>query len=331
VTHLYAAYGALVRSNRPLDALREVPEGEADIEVEFAEGAPPEVDEEAAATSDATGFHSTHRRPDGGWLYRLASHGGARAWTMSVGGDGGAIELRWRGDVPVADIAAFVETAGLAAALTLRRTPLLHGCALARGDAAAFVVVGASGAGKSSLAATALAGGHTVVSDDIAALGDGPDGLVVVHSGGRTLRLHADTARAIGREPEALERVFADEMLPPKLFTWLPDAEPRERPVASIFALSGTRASHPRIERASPAEALPLLLRNTYGDSAADPPLRATLLPFWTRLAREVPVHVVTPPDRLGALPSFVDALTDAAMLPQPCGPPSSSSGRPAP
>jgi hypothetical protein len=328
VSHSYEAFGVAVRANRPLPTLRVADAREPDVVVDFAEGEAPEVDAAASSTTELTGSYSTTVSDDGGRLYRLASHGGERTWSMRVSGDGRGIEVRWSGPVALADIASLVEVTGLPAAVTLRCRPLLHGCAIEAGGAA-FVVLGASGAGKSSVAAAALAAGHGVLTDDVAAL-EASSADVVVHPGGRQLRLNGDTARALGFSPADLGRVFETPELPPKLFAWLPAENVAARSVAAIFVLSGRRAERPEVERLTPAAALPMLLRNTYGNHAADAHVRAALLPFWTRVAQEVPAHLATPPDGLAALPSFVGALTDAAMLPQPCGPPSFSSGRPA-
>ncbi len=247
---------------------------------------------------------------DGGRLLLFASHGGESAWSMRVSGDGRLIEVRWRGPVPLADIAAFVEASGISTALALRSVPLLHGCAV-EAAGAAFLVLGPGGAGKSSLAAASLAAGHALLSDDVAALeARGRD--VYVHPGGSQLRLHADSARALGWGPAELSRVFVTTGLPEKVFARLSTADgsfcAHSRRVAAIFVL-GTRAAAVRIERLTPAAALPLLLRDTFGQRAVDATVRARLLPFWTELAREVPIYAVTPPDRVSALPSLVEAL----------------------
>jgi hypothetical protein len=335
VTHRYAAYGLAIESNRALPGLRAGAAGRADVTVEFAEGLAPQVDDAAARTTARTGSHSTHRCDDGGWLYRLASHGGERAWSMRVSGAGDRIELRWRGAVALADVGALVEVTGVPAALTLRGVPLLHGCVVGAGGAA-FLVLGASGAGKSSVAAAAVASGRTLLADDVAALEARAAG-VYAHVGGSRLRMNEDTARALGWDPGELERVYVTPDLPPKLFAPLPGEGGGARRVAAIFVLGERRAGQATIERAAPPAALRLLLANTYGHHAADAGLRAALLPFWARVAREVPVHRLAPAEGLESLPALVEALAAAAaspaaaMIRPPCGPPSSSSGRPAP
>ena len=315
MTHTYEAFGLAVRSNRPLQGLRPREAGEVDLEVGFDAAGAPEVDPRAAGSTPDTGWGSVRGCEDGGRLLLYASHGGDSAWSMRVGGDGRSIVVRWRGPVELADIGAFVETAGLPTALLLRGVPLLHGCAVETGDAA-FLVLGAGGAGKSTFAAAAVAGGRALLTDDIAAL-DASGERVLVHPGGTQLRMHADTAEALGWDPAELERVFATPALAPKVFARLSHADGSlctgARRVAAIFVLGARHPGPVAIERLAPTAALPALLRNTFGERAVDAGARARLLPFWARLAREVPVHAVAPPDGLATVPALVEALAAAA------------------
>src|SRR5204862_5359002 len=128
------------------------------------------------------------------------------------------------------------------------------------------------------------AAGHALLSDDFAALAPRGRG-VYVHPGGSQLRLHADSARALGRDPSELSRVFVSPGLPEKVFARLTTHDgsfcAHERRVAAIFVL-GERATAVRIDRLAPAAALPLLLGNTFGQRAVDAAVRARVLPFWT-------------------------------------------------
>lgn len=312
MTHRYEAFGLSIRSNRELQGLHPSETSEVDVDVEFDATGTPELDHRAAAaTTPYTGWGSVRGCEDGGRLLLYALDGGDRAWSMRVSGDGGSIEVRWRGPVEVADIAAFVETTGLPTALALRGVPLLHGCAVDTGSAA-FLVLGPGGAGKSTLAAAAVAGGHALLTDDIAALDRSGDH-VHVHPGGSQLRMNADTAEALGWDPSELRRVFVTPTLPPKLFARLSQADGSlctgKRRIAAVFVLGKRRSGSVTIEGLAPAPALRAILRNTFGERAVDARTTARLLPFWTRLAREVPVHAVTPPDGLATAPSLVDAL----------------------
>ncbi len=315
MTHRYEAFGLSIRSNRPLAGLRTSETTRADVDVEFDEARAPELDQRAAETTPYTGWGSVRGCEDGGRLLLYASHGGERAWSMRVSGDGRSIEVRWRGPVELADVAAYVETTGLPTALVLRGVPLLHGCAVDTGSAA-FLVVGPGGAGKSTFAAAAVAAGNALLTDDIAAL-DGTGDHVRVHPGGSQLRMHADTAEALGWDPTGLPRVFVTPTLPPKLFARLSRADGSlcagTRRVAAIFVLGERRSRSVTVDRLAPSAALPAILRNTFGESAVDARTRSRLLPFWARLAREVPVHAVVPPDGLAMAPSLVDALARRA------------------
>ena len=233
---------------------------------------------------------------------------------MRVSGDGRSIKVRWRGPVELADIAAFVETTGLPTALVLRGVPLLHGCAVDTGSAA-FLVLGPGGAGKSTVAAAAVATGNALLTDDIAAL-DATGDHVHVHPGGRHLRMNEDTAEALGWDPAELRRVFVTPALGPKLFARLSRADGSlcvgSRRVAAIFVLGERRSRAVTIDRLAPSAALRAILRNTFGERAVDARTRARLLPCWTRLAREVPVHAVIPPDGLAMARSLVEMLAAA-------------------
>jgi hypothetical protein len=311
VTHRYEAFGLSISSNHPLQGLPTSQTRRVDLDVEFAEGRPPHVDDRAADSTPYRGWGAVRGCEDGGRLLLYASHGGESAWSMRVSGDGRSIEVRWRGPIELPDVAAFVETTGVPTALTLRGVPLLHGCAVAT-DGAAFLVLGASGAGKSTFAAAAVAGGRALLTDDIAALDVTGDDMRV-HSGGAALRMNEDTARALGWDLAELRPVFVTPALPRKLFTRLSKADGSlgagPRRVTAIFVLGERRSGPSKIERLGPPEALRTILRNTFGQRAVDARVSARLLPFWTRLAREVPIHTVTPPNRLDMVPSLVDTL----------------------
>jgi hypothetical protein len=315
VIHRYEAFGLAIRSNRPLPGLHSSETTRVDLDVEFVEDRAPEVDELAAATTASHGSGSIQVCGDGTRLLLLASHGGERAWSMRVSGDGRSIEVRWRGPIEFADIAAFVEVSGISTALALRGVPLLHACAVDTGRAA-FLVLGPGGAGKSTVAAAAVAAGYPVLTDDIAAVG-GSGADVHVHPGSRHVRINEDTASAFGWDPAELQRVFATPDLPPKLLAPASASNGAlsagARRVASIFVLGPRHAAPVTIDPLAPAEALAALLGNTFGDRVVDQRARAALLPFWTQVARHVPVLTVGASDDLASARSLVEALASAA------------------
>jgi hypothetical protein len=313
--HRFKAFGLEIRSNRQLPALHPSESTRVDLTVKFEGGRVPEIDHAASNTTPHTGSRSIRACEDGGRLLLFASHGGRRAWAMHVNGDGRWIEVRWRGGIQVPDIVAFVEATGLPTALALRGVPLLHGSAVDTGSDA-FLVLGAGGAGKSTLAAAAVAAGNSLLTDDVAAL-DITRGDVHVRPGSRQLQMNEDTAQAFGWDPAGLRRVFLTPSLPRKLAARLSTTDGTlsadAKRVAAIYVLGERRSRQVKTERLVPAAAVNALLRNVYAECVADARARARLLPVWTRMAREIPVYRVSPPDDLTAASSLVDALAALA------------------
>jgi hypothetical protein len=192
--------------------------------------------------------------------------------------------------------------------------PVLHGCALDPGDGA-VVVAGPSGAGKSTIAATAVRLGWELLTDDIAVLGV-REARVHVERGLPRMRLDAPTARAAGWNPVDLQRVFVDPRLPDKRWVALEEGEePTKddaRPLEAVYVLGARRAGPALLERVPPARALPLLLAHGYAADLLARDRRAGLLPFWARLAQDVPVTHVHAADDLAGLPALLDGLREA-------------------
>lgn len=309
----YSAYGLTIASNRPLRGLRATDRGPVDATIRFEPG-DPEVDHAARPTRSTDGWRAIRRTDDGGRLFLLASHGGTRAWSMRVSPEGTGIAVRRQGDVDPEDVAALVQSTGLPALLALRGVPLLHACAVAVGERSAILVLGGSGTGKSTVAAAAIARGAALVSDDVAALSPAEDGIDVL-PGLAQLRLNPDTALALGLASRT-RRLFAEEAAADRRVLDLSAgaglcAEPRR--VAAAYVLAARRSAEARIEPVEPSGALPLLLRSTHAGYATDRATRAAQLPFWLRLAEEIPVSTVHPADDLAAAERLVDELVAAA------------------
>jgi hypothetical protein len=305
----YAAYGLAIDSDRPLPGATPAPPAPADLTIRFTDDAEPPVDREARDTGEDLGWQSTTRRPGGDLEFRCASDGGTRAWTLGLSADGSRMEVR---STPgLADVLAYVVTRGLAASLVLRGVPLLHACAV-EGAGGATLVVGASGMGKSTFAAAAVASGSALLADDMAALA-WHGGRLHVSPGLTHLRLDAATAAQLGWEPSGLPAVFADPRLPRKRRIALSAAEgsfcPTPRAVAAIHVLGPRSADGPHVERLSPARALPVLLANAFAADLLDRPAVAAMLPFWASVASDVPVYEVRPAVGVGSLPALARSL----------------------
>lgn len=303
-----SAYGLVIDTNRELAGTRPSGAETADVTIDFRDDLAPEVDAAAAESTGERGWMSMGTGAGGSRIHRCASDGGARAWSMEVAPGGRHLEVRWTAGTELGDVMAFVLTRGLAASLAAKGVALLHACVLEVGGRA-VLVVGPSGAGKSTFAGAALAHGWPVLADDIAALTD-HGGRIGVHPGVAALRLDERTAQALGWDPLTLPRVFADPRMPGKrLIRWDGDPGEAPRPVEALVVLGHRRPDGPQIARLAASETLPILLGNLYGADLAERDPRAALLPFWARLAGEVPGLRVHPADDVAALPALLGAL----------------------
>ncbi|MBV8517037.1 MAG: hypothetical protein JO197_06480 [Acidobacteria bacterium] len=310
--HEYGLYGLTLRSNRALPGLAPRRGDAPEIVIDFA-----------GRTSDAfqcadepfwqNGFETLWHRDDGSWLLRYVDERDGGFWSVAFANDATRLTVRWTDDAMLDDIPSVLQGPGLAAALHLRRVPLLHASVLAT-DGGAIALMGTPGAGKSTTAAAFVARGHALLSDDLAALAIDDDG-IRVQPGYPRLRLYADSARAAGFAADTLPRVFAAAILGDKRFVALsPDDGtfcPEPRALRAIYLLQPRRAGggEPRIRAVPPRNALPLLLQNIYSGRFLDASRRAMTMRACARVADAVPMYTVEAGDDLAQLPRLVDAL----------------------
>jgi hypothetical protein len=318
----YSAYGLALESNWPLPGVQRTRSPTVDVTLEL-DDRPPLVEASAAATTDVRGSRAIRRPPEGGLLFLLASHAGSRAWTMWVHPSGTRIEVRRRGPVALDDISMLVLSSGLPAALAMRGVPILHGCALAGPDGA-IAVLGESGAGKSTIAAAAIGRGQALLADDVVALAVRGGGVEVL-PGLAQIRLHTDAVRRLGPDPARTRRLFQAARASDKSWVELSveranlSAEPRR--LVAIHVLGERQAGAARIEPLDSGAALTALLRFTHAGYATEATARAAQLPFWARLARDVPVTGVRPAEGIGETGRLVDRLLARDARPGPAQP----------
>lgn len=100
----------------------------------------------------------------------------------------------------------------LAVHLKLRHCLVLHASAVQLGGGA-LAIVGASGMGKSTLAALLCAEGHDLLTDDVLRVGTAPGGGVVAHPGGTECRLRPAARQLADGAPAGAARPTADGRL----------------------------------------------------------------------------------------------------------------------
>jgi hypothetical protein len=224
--------------------------------------------------------------------------------------DVGRVTIRGGREIDVApheragddSIGLFVAGPALAVALHQRGDLVLHASAIAIGGRA-IALLGEKGAGKSTLSATLLARGHSLLSDDIVAVRQGPDGPVVA-GGSRTLKVEPAVARALGLDPEKLRLIHREGT---KREWPLPaTAVAATTPLVRLIVLE--RGPEPRVEPLAASAAFIEAVRHTYGarfDVIDRSGLAARHFHQVSELVRAVPAARATRSDDLGKLHDF--------------------------
>lgn len=175
-------------------------------------------------------------------------------------GGGREIVFEIAAGAEAADVAVFLVGTVLGILLHQRGQVVLHASAV-RVNGKAVLFCGASGTGKSTLAAALAQGGFPLVTDDFCAM-TVSGGTVLVQPDGRSLKLWAqaihklDLAERRGaRVRNRLEKFFVE---PAAAFS-----EPL--PLGAVYALREARPPHkPGIERPNVVDAALILRRNAY-------------------------------------------------------------------
>jgi hypothetical protein len=305
----YSVYGLAMDSNMAIPGLAAGRAGSASLTVSGERGATfqaPSV-QPHFVTDLETLWHLDEER----WLLRYDGRSmNAPSWQVEACERGRRLKLQWSDPAQVDDIASFLPGPALALALCMRGAFLLHAGAVEIGGRA-VLIMGASGAGKSTTLAALLHRGYPVVSDDVAVVTDDPEA-PAVHAGPRRLRLYEASAKAAGWD-EPLPRLFRHPALDDKKYLSLDDgAAPREKtPIGAIFLLRPREvtASRVRVTRLAAREALAPLLANIYCRRFLDRSRAERSASRCAGIAAGVPVFAVTRPDCLKALPMLIDEL----------------------
>lgn len=314
----HTAYGLRLRSDQLLPGLASAGESTPDVTIEFAgrdEAGADMSDYEPLARRDTETFWDLGGR---GCLLRYTDPDSDDLIDIRLNRADSHIRVTWTASVVAEHMPLVVLQPVLNAALHLLGVPCLHASAVsARGRAALFM--GPSGAGKSTTAAALARQGHTLLSDDVAALDQrgGADG-VWVQPGYPRLRLSPDTAHALGWAPDARPSPWVNVMVDNKADLHLPDplgpfcSQPSR--VAALYVLGQRQGGrHALVTPLPPRRALPHLVENIYTARWQDAARRAGLFRFCARLAETVPVYHLRLPDGLADLaPALQSALAHA-------------------
>jgi hypothetical protein len=287
----YRAYGLVLDCARPLPLAAAPPGAEPRLEIAVALGRPataPVPVPRRELHRDGSDWNLQFRDPDGAWLDYVYADGPR---TLTVAGSVG-----WEEAIP--------PLLGVVCAVLLSSagTPLLHGAAIAF-DGEAIAILGASGQGKSTLAAGLLKAGGRLLSEDLLVISE-RGGVFEVEPGYARISLLPDSHEALGcgggaPRPRSgtgkswIEAAASTESIPIRRLYILAPPDPA--------APDGGARLLPRVG------AGPALVRQLYGSWIR--PVGETDLALCGWLAASVPVFTLSRPASLGRVE------TCAAML----------------
>lgn len=308
----YRCNGLVLACNVTLPCLGVAAGTPVDCTLTFAPaGLPADVPPSHADTTP--GFLERLWRDADGWSHvsYVDPLNGARL-DFALSPDGREVRIGRDESVLVADIIPVLLGVIMGMLLSLHGLPALHANTVLV-ERRAVLIVGVSGAGKSSCTAALVAAGCPLLADDIATLLPGQ--VTKIAHGYPYLRLWPDTARALGEGWQGLSGLFIrDEVVGDKRYRDLSRSPGlfagADHALGAICLLERRDAAltEPRLVRLSQREALPLLLQQLFlrGDRVA---ARARWLPRLAELAALTPVFRLTLPDGLERL-----AATGAAL-----------------
>ncbi|GAB3124720.1 phosphoenolpyruvate carboxykinase (ATP) [Novispirillum itersonii] len=176
----------------------------------------------------------------------------------------------------------------------------------------ALLIVGASGVGKSTLAAVLAQQGWPVLADGVVSVSSRKDGAELIR-GAPCLRLWRRSARMLGLNPEEYPPLRPGV---PRFDTQWDGLPPRPRPITGIAILLN-RAARPECERLSPGQAVACLTRALWSRPAyaEDRPGAAALITDLAALTSSAPCWRLTLAEDLGGLTPTADLLKQSIGL----------------
>ncbi len=262
----------------------------------------------------------TWEKRDDGWILRYRDPEG-RYLEFHLAPDGSAVSVSHHTPFDWPDFLTILLGPALAATLQLRKTPVLHGGAVVI-EGGAALLLSASGAGKTTLAASLVHAGQPFLSDEVVALTLRSDGIGALPGHSR-LKLSSRAAAALGISPETLPLVSPgfnpaeERWLDARTLKGGQHADPA--PLRIVYLLAGRRPDlrSPRIAPLAPAEAAIALGRHFYGRPWLSSPSEEDLR-LCTRIAGSVPVRRVCLPDGLDRVGAAARALVEDALTRAP-------------
>jgi len=210
------------------------------------------------------------------------------------------------GDADPSDLRLFALGSGFGAVLMQRSSLVLHGSVVVA-DSRAFAFLGDSGAGKSTLAASLVARGLGLLSDDLCVVSCGKE--LMVQPGYPQGKLWRDSLEALRLDRRELTRVRSglDKRALP-----YPRAEfsSEATALARVYVLGSDRLSLPRVTALQGADAIIQMLGCGYRPAFVEAmDLESTRFLQLDKVARRAGVSVLQRPASIASLEATVDLV----------------------
>jgi hypothetical protein len=317
-------FGLKVRSNLPVPGLASLESNCDASDVEIHLGGSPNPGREALGDSETPTYTSTYtdeagnpalriwKTADGGFL-RLAYYDGTQFWLEREGKSLWAI---WPETLTLEDTVSYLLGPVFGLLLRLRGVTCLHASAVSM-ESGCLAFVGAEGAGKSTTAAAFAREGRAVISDDVVALAESPEGFCVLPAYPHVC-LWPDSVEMLYGSAEAIPR-FSTGWEKRRLMLGEKGTrfENRSLPLSAIYLLGDRRSiPAPYVEPVSRQAGLLALLADTFANKILEREMRAREFALLGRLVTTVPVRRVHPQNDARRLKELCEVIrTDFATL----------------
>jgi len=256
-------------------------------------------------TTGAPGLTIYHSRSSGAFRIRYGD-----GVEFLIDAEGRRIVCAAPSGASLVDVACYLTGPVLGFVLRQRGIVALHASAVEIGGRA-FLFVGDARCGKSTTAAVLARMGHTVITEDVAAL-EVDEHAVSVRAGCAEIALRPDAVAAMYGSPEALPR-FSDSWEKRRLdLTETGTFPARSTPVAGVYMLTNQQGHRdaPYVEPMSSGGAMAELLANVYGNRLFHEQLRMRELDVVHRLVSAVPVRAAV----TGAEPRLIGRFCETLL-----------------
>jgi hypothetical protein len=317
----YFLFGWQLDSELPLPCLHSAQTNHPDCTIRIL---PPLEHPEYTTTSTATlhlyaGLETFWRVDEDHWrveyFYTPENH-----WIqVNLTNRGRSIEIRHTQSASLRNLPSLLVSSILAPFLRMAGRVTLHG-GVVNTPSGGVLLLGNSGAGKSSTLGALWRAGCQVVSDDIAVFE--PQHPCVVFVGPRYLRLWGDTAQALGIDPQTLPLVFAPaEVGGDKRYLELSHNCPNSLELKRIIILAGREnIERPKLTRLAPKDAVGQLLRYPFRGLPISETVQAPILEVCVALAHTCAVYLLHTPNSLEQLPAVAQTILESKALKNPFG-----------